>query len=51
MFGIGPRTDEHSRERVKEAVADAVLNGLEGSPRRPDEVFAYALAKGRDSLT
>jgi len=32
---IGPRTDEHSRQRVKEAVADAVLKGFEGHPADP----------------
>jgi hypothetical protein len=47
---IGPRTDEHSRERVRAAVNDAIIAIVEAGQRSPELIFVYALSKAKDAL-
>lgn len=47
---IGPRTDDESRERVKEAVADAIMTVARLGQKSPEQIFIYALSKAHNAL-
>ncbi len=47
---IGPRTDDQSRERVREVVVDAITAMAKPGQRSPELIFVYALSRAKNAL-